>query len=118
MPGPLATICLATAIYFEGRGEPLYGREAIAEVVMNRGPNVCATVAASGQFMVYWRPQWHNPVDTDAWGDAQELAEHVVKGDLKTNRTHGALFFSRGLPPWAANAIRIGGHWFYKERRP
>jgi len=29
-------ICLATAIYFEARGEPLAGQYAVAEVVINR----------------------------------------------------------------------------------
>ena len=31
-----ALVCLATAVYFEARGEPFVGQSAVAHVVLNR----------------------------------------------------------------------------------
>ena len=48
--------CLAGAIYFESKGEPLTGQLAVAEVIINRAKSgrfptdVCAVVKQRGQF--------------------------------------------------------------------
>ena len=48
--------CLARAVYFEARGEPLEGQLAVAQVIMNRvasgryADNVCGVVDQPGQF--------------------------------------------------------------------
>ena len=48
--------CLAGAIYFEAKGEPLSGQLAVAQVVLNRArsgrfpPDVCDVVTQRGQF--------------------------------------------------------------------
>lgn len=48
--------CLAGAIYFESKGEPLSGQLAVAEVILNRAksgrfpPDVCSVVTQRGQF--------------------------------------------------------------------
>ena len=50
------TNCLATAVYFEARGESLEGQLAVAHVVMNRAasgkypPSWCATIKQPAQF--------------------------------------------------------------------
>lgn len=49
-----STICLAIAIYFEARSEPLETRASVADVIMNRaeneGTSVCKTLVRPGQF--------------------------------------------------------------------
>ena len=51
-----ATRCLAGAIYFESKGEPLAGQLAVAQVVLNRAksgrfpPDVCSVITQRGQF--------------------------------------------------------------------
>jgi spore germination cell wall hydrolase CwlJ-like protein len=48
--------CLAGAVYFESKGEPLSGQLAVAQVVINRAksgrfpPDVCGVVTQRGQF--------------------------------------------------------------------
>ena len=48
--------CLAGAIYYESKGEPLAGQLAVAEVILNRAksgrfpPDVCGVVLQRGQF--------------------------------------------------------------------
>ena len=48
--------CLASAVYFEARGEPLEGQLAVAEVVLNRARSgrypstICAVVRQPAQF--------------------------------------------------------------------
>ena len=51
-----ATRCLAGAVYFESKGEPLSGQLAVAQVILNRAksgrypPDVCGVVTQRGQF--------------------------------------------------------------------
>jgi N-acetylmuramoyl-L-alanine amidase len=51
-----ATRCLAGAIYFESKGEPLAGQLAVAEVIINRAKsgrypsNLCDVITQRGQF--------------------------------------------------------------------
>jgi spore germination cell wall hydrolase CwlJ-like protein len=48
--------CLAGAVYFESKGEPLSGQLAVAQVILNRAksgrfpPDVCGVVTQRGQF--------------------------------------------------------------------
>ncbi len=109
----LAAVCLATALYFDGRGEPLKAQEAIVEVVLNRGPDVCRTVEATGQFQEYWNP--NDRFDQLGQERVVEVVDRAMKG-RRTKWTRGAKFFSRALPPWAKNPVKIGGHWFYQEK--
>jgi len=109
----LAAACLATALYFEARGESTRGLEAVAEALLNRGGDVCAVVEHA------CKPYWHLTTKLDVIGatKAHDVVERVMAG-YRSDFTKGATFFSRGLPSWAARPIRIGGHWFYHEKKP
>src|SRR6185503_8702488 len=72
--------CLATAVYFEARGESLEGQLAVARVVMNRAasgrypPSWCATVKQPWQFSFVRHGQFP-AVNTasGAWRKAQAI---------------------------------------------
>src|SRR5437868_10762762 len=79
------TNCLATAVYFESRGESLEGQLAVARVVMNRAgsgrypSSWCEVVKQPAQFSFVRHGQfpW---VDTasDAWRKAEGIARVAV----------------------------------------
>ncbi|QNP43130.1 cell wall hydrolase [Sphingomonas daechungensis] len=77
--------CLATAVYFEARGESLEGQLAVAKVVMNRAASGqypsswCATVKQPWQFS-FVRGGQFPVVDTDceAWRKAQGVARLAI----------------------------------------
>ncbi len=49
-----SVLCMAMAIFYEAQGEPLRGKQAVAEVVNNRsiawGMSTCEVVFQKGQF--------------------------------------------------------------------
>ena len=69
-------MCIATAIYFEARGEPLAGRFAVAEVVINRmhdpryPDDACSVVYDGGE----------TPSETDCAG--RQCITHRQQGAL------------------------------------
>lgn len=109
--------CMASAIYYEARGESLAGKKAVQEVILNRsmttGKTVCAVVKEPKQFS--WYP--HNrirPYDEEMRWMLQEVKEHrpVLRDDA-------FLYFHSGSKPsWTRRMIcrMIGGHRFCKER--
>ena len=117
--------CLAGAIYFESRGEPLSGQLAVAEVVINR--------AASGKFpadycgVVYQRAQFsfvkqgRMPsirTSSRAWQRATAIARIAHKG-LWDSEAAGSLYFhARSVSPsWRHSRhamATISTHVFYK----
>jgi len=117
--------CLAEAVYFEARGEPLAGQYAVAEVTMNRrgwGPfrkSVCAVVYAPGAFS--WTSQRRLPQPSGkAWDIARTVAENVYwqkrAPTLPGARYYHATYVS---PDWAKEHQRlakIGRHIFYRWR--
>src|SRR5213592_3273583 len=76
------TNCLATAVYFEARGESVEGQLAVARVVMNRAasgrypPDWCGVVKQPYQFS-FVRHGAFPQADTncDAWRKAEAVAE-------------------------------------------
>ncbi len=75
------TNCLATAVYFEARGESLEGQYAVARVVMNRAgsgkypPDWCSVVKQPAQFSFVRNGQFP-AADTSspAWARAEAIA--------------------------------------------
>ncbi len=123
--------CLAQAIYFEARGEPLEGRMAVAQVVMNRTRDarypdeICAVVFQNAhrrhrcQFSFACDGRSDRPRDRAAWESAVRLARTLVAGghrDLTQGATHyHALYVS---PAWSKvldPTRTIGRHRFYRE---
>jgi hypothetical protein len=125
--------CLADAIYFESRGEPLKGQEAVAQVVMNRvfsgkyPDNVCGVVyqnanrylacqftfACEGKKLVIDEP--------DMWEQAKRIARDTLDGKVWVpevgKSTHYHAYWVR--PSWVGEMRRLykfGVHTFYRPR--
>lgn len=120
MIGALA--CLATAIYFEARGEPVAGQLAVAEVVMNRvasdrfPDDVCSVVKQPHQFSFYWDGLSDKPTDPVAYAVASNVARVALEGKVLG---HGATFYHATYvrPYWADRFTpvrKLGRHIFYK----
>ncbi len=117
--------CLAGAVYFESKGEPLTGQLAVAEVILNRAksgkypPTVCGVVKQGGQFS-FVRGGRIPPVrrNSDAWRKAVAVA-HVAKADLADGGIGQAMFFHARYvaPKWnrLTRVASIGNHVFYSH---
>lgn len=115
--------CLASAIYFESKGEPIDGQLAVAEVIMNRAksgrfpPDVCGVVTQRGQFS-FVRGGEIPSVDASRPAYRTALAVAKVAMDKAWDSSaHGALFFhARRIAPTArfVRVASIGNHVFYR----
>jgi N-acetylmuramoyl-L-alanine amidase len=116
--------CLAEAVYYEARGEPIQGRAAVAYVVLNRARSgefprtPCAVVAEGCQFSYRCdgRPE---ALAVRADRDAAFVTAKAVLTGTVADPTDGALFFhaSRIRPGWFETRARvgtIGNHVFYR----
>ena len=94
--------CMATAIYFEARGEPMVGQVAVAQVIMSRVyderyPDTVCDVVKQGyyyswdktipirdkcQFSFWCDGKPENIKDEDAYFWATEVAQAVMVGTL------------------------------------
>lgn len=125
--------CLAATIYFEGRGEPPEGQQAVAHVVLNRladaayPSTVCEVVkhkreAGICQFE-WWCDDVPNlPTDAASWRRAKSIARLALIGRHR-DPTGGALYFHTLAikPNWAADKVAarvIGQHVFFRLPRP
>lgn len=118
-------ICLATAVYFEARGESLEGQLAVARVVMNRAasgkypPSLCETVKQPWQFS-FVRHGRFPPVDTDceAWRKAQGIARLALSNAVPSVATDVLWYHANYVDPsWGRRLTRarqIGAHIFYR----
>lgn len=117
--------CLATAVYFEARGESLEGQLAVAKVVMNRAASGqypsswCATVKQPWQFS-FVRSGQFPAVDTDceAWRKAQGIARLAIS-DAVPSIGNDVLWYHANYvaPSWGrrlTRATQIGTHIFYR----
>lgn len=117
--------CLAGAVYFEARGEPLTGQLAVAEVILNRAADprfpatYCGVVRQKGQFsFMRGRHMPPIPTNTPAWKRARAIAEIAHRG-LWESRASAAMFFhARHVSPaWRHAKTRlaqIDTHIFYR----
>lgn len=124
--------CLATAIYFEARGEPVKGELAVAQVVINRLKNpvfpktICGVVYQNQeirdgcQFSFACDGTKKRITDMVSWRRAQELARRVVTRNDWWNRDIGSSthYHATDIRPYWAHTMkkmeRIGHHIFYK----
>jgi spore germination cell wall hydrolase CwlJ-like protein len=114
--------CLAGAIYFESKGEPLTGQLAVAEVIINRAKSgrfptdVCAVVKQRGQFSFVRGGQ----IPTINIGKAYRTAIAVAKvalADAWNSPAQKALYFNTADRRPAGRVIKvasIGNHVFYR----
>ncbi len=125
--------CLADAIYFEARGEPVRGQIAVAQVVMNRvfsgyyPNNVCGVVyqnanrhlACQFSFACDNVPDRVN--EPAAWERAEQIARDTLDGKFWLNDVGKATHYhARWVHPhWVREMQkldRIGVHTFYRPR--
>jgi N-acetylmuramoyl-L-alanine amidase len=115
--------CLAGAIYFESKGEPLDGQLAVAQVILNRAKSgrfpgsACGVVFQRSQFS-FVRGGGFPPIARNSaqWKTAVAVA-HIAKNDLWTSSVSNALFFHarRVSPGWRLKRIAsVGNHVFYR----
>jgi spore germination cell wall hydrolase CwlJ-like protein len=127
--GPLAPAnreqgCLASAIYFEARGEPIEGQLAVAEVVLNRTRSgrypatICAVVRQPAQFSFVRRgviPR-ADP-NCEHWRRAIAIARIAEAGEARllpdTVLWYHANYVSPGWGRRLSRTTRIGAHIFY-----
>ena len=124
--------CLAEAVYFEARGEPIRGQLAVAQVVINRLKNpaypdsVCGVVyqnrnhrnacqfsfACDGVRDVIW--------DEDAFAIATEIADATLEGrsawleEVGSATHYHATHVSPNWAPTMERMAEIGLHVFYR----
>jgi spore germination cell wall hydrolase CwlJ-like protein len=116
--------CLANAVYFESKGEPLAGQLSVAEVVLNRAgsgrfaSSVCGVVKQRGQFSFVRGGRLPAvPRASAAWKKAVAIAR-IAQDDLADSPASRALFFhaTRVRPAWRGltRIATVGNHIFYR----
>ena len=127
--------CLATAIYFEARGEPVAGQKAVAQVVLNRVKDerypktVCGVVYQNAerrnrcQFSFACDGKSDIPKEAAAWKRARNLAADCLRDPPSTwVLGEATLYHARYVSPsWAPKVTlvsSIGQHLFYVEDAP
>ncbi|SFP56328.1 cell wall hydrolase [Sphingomonas rubra] len=118
-----ATRCLASAVYFESKGEPLPGQLAVAQVIINRAKSgrfpadVCGVVTQRGQFG-FVRGGRIPSIDEEraAYRTAVAVAR-VALADAWDGAAETALYFNtpeRAPAPRLRRVAMIGHHVFYR----
>src|SRR4030095_593698 len=118
--------CLAGAIYFEARGDPLEGQLAVAEVVLNRAASreypdsICEVVKQPAQFS-FVRNGLFPLIDKDsvAWrtpGAVAQIADEKLADELASD----VLWYHADCvaPAWGRRltpVAQIGAHIFYRR---
>ncbi|HKT85046.1 MAG TPA: cell wall hydrolase [Novosphingobium sp.] len=115
--------CLASAIYFEARGESLEGQLAVGRVIVNRAESgrfpssYCGVVYQPAQFsFIRGNAMPKAREDSESWRRAVAIAHIAVDGSWKSNVT-GALFFhaTSVSPAWRLTRVaRVDNHVFYR----
>lgn len=112
--------CLATAVYFESRGEPLEGQLAVAQAILNRvvsgryADNACAVISQPGQFSFN---HYRSPRAGAAWETAKSIAMIAADGMWRQIAPKAMSFHANYVSPnWAGKTkvVRIGRHIFYR----
>lgn len=115
--------CLATAVYFEAKGEPRRGQIAVAQVILNRTHSgrfphtVCGVVKQRGQFSFVHGG--HLPAVSHSaagWHAALSAAQKVLDGSAEQVAANALFFHARGVSAgWhAVRVAQIGNQVFYR----
>lgn len=122
--------CLARAVYYESRGEPLKGQLGVAQVILNRmnaggfGETVCAVISqrtgAGGvcQFAFACTGRPGQPQFDRSWYEARAIAAIALSGAWK-DVTDRAMYFHavHASPSWRRRmqlTATLGQHRFYR----
>jgi spore germination cell wall hydrolase CwlJ-like protein len=119
------TSCLATAVYFEARGESLEGQLAVAHVVMNRAASGrypsdwCSVVKQPAQFSFVRHGEFPQAnTNCDAWRKAEAIAQ-LAAANIVPSISPDVLWYHANYvaPSWRRNlqeVQQIGAHIFYR----
>jgi spore germination cell wall hydrolase CwlJ-like protein len=130
------TQCLARAIYFEARSEPVDGQFAVARVVLNRAESgryphtICRVVYQNAhmrdrcQFSFACDGQPDEPTESIAWAMALGMAAALVRTEdpllsaelLRSTHYHADYVHPTWAPKLAMTGM-VGRHIFYLEHR-
>lgn len=115
--------CLAGAIYFESKGEPLDGQLAVANVIINRMKSgrfprsICAVVTQPGQFS-FVRAGRMPGVSTanPAYRTALAVAQVAMERHWESPVASALFFHARHVAPgWRLTRVgTVGSHVFYR----
>ena len=117
--------CMAVAIYFEARGEPIDGQMMVAETILNRAADPrwpdepCEVIKQPQQFSFYSDGRSNRPRDLEAYTTAFLVAQRAIAGDhLHT----GALYYHTTAvrPVWRHDLQsigQVGAHVFYANTK-
>ena len=115
--------CLATAIYFESKGEPLDGQLAVAQVILNRvengrfGADVCSVVKAPRQFGFVRNGALPGVSSSAQWDTARAIAWIALSNGWKEIVPDATHFHATRVKPGWSNLRRlatVGNHVFYR----
>ncbi len=117
--------CLAGAVYFESRGEPLAGQLAVAQVVINRAENAsfpssyCGVVYQRAQFSFVKGGQMPRiRTGSSAWRKAKAIAKIAHEGHWESEAADSLYFHAKYVRPgWSrkkAPRATINTHIFYR----
>ena len=119
------TNCLATAVYFEARGESVEGQLAVARVVMNRAasgrypPDWCSVVKQPAQFSFVRHGEFpYADTNSAAWQKAEAVAE-LAAANIVPSISNDVLWYHADYvaPTWRRSLTevqQIGAHIFYR----
>lgn len=129
-------LCLAQNIYFEARNQSVLGKEAVAEVVLNRvnsnryPDTVCGVIKQARQYrgsvlinkcQFSWYCDGESDIPTDilSWSDSVKLAHHILMNGQRMITLGSTHYHAISVSPYWKEAlertVQIDDHIFYKE---
>lgn len=124
-----ALLCLTQTVYYEAGSEPLEGRRAVAQVVLNRlrhpafPKSICGVVyqgAGTGtcQFTFVCDGALYRRPSEGAWREAEQIARAALSGYVERSVGEATHYHADYVAPrWApllAKVAAIGQHIFYR----
>ena len=124
-----ALLCLTQAVYYEAGFEPMAGRRAVAQVVLNRmrhpafPKSVCGVVYQGSrspvcQFSFVCDGSLYRAPATVAWRQSREIAEAALGGYVESQVGAATHYHADYVAPrWApklAKITKLGAHIFYR----
>lgn len=114
--------CLAGAIFYEAKGEPLSGQLAVADVIINRSrsgrfpSDICAVVTQRGQFGFVRGGRIPTINEDSRYYRTAVAVAKVALAEAWDGEAERALYFNRGRAPAAGlrKVASIGNHIFWR----
>ena len=121
--------CMTQAVYYEAGFEPVAGRFAVAQVILNRmrhpafPKSVCGVIYQGSnrpgcQFSFACDGSLHRAPGAKAWAEARQVAEQVLAGTVTSSVGMATHYHANYVSPyWAPKLHKItqmGAHIFYR----